>query len=144
MICHNDVCLENVVFRHGEAVALLDFDFAAPGRMVYDLACFSSHVCADRRPRQQRPAGLADQPICRSGCGLVADEYGLDEIERGDLLVELHGTIVRGGQFMLRRVEAGDQNFIELWNSIGGMERFDRRRRWWAERSRASNWPCGD
>ena len=26
MICHNDVCLENVVFRDGEAVALLDFD----------------------------------------------------------------------------------------------------------------------
>ena len=68
---------------------------------------------------------------------LVADEYGLDEIERGNLLVELHGTIARGGQFMLRRVEAGDQNFIELWNSIGGMERFDRRRHWWAE-SRSS------
>ena len=41
VICHNDVCLENVVFRDGEAVALLDFDFAAPGRPVYDLACFA-------------------------------------------------------------------------------------------------------
>jgi phosphotransferase family enzyme len=36
MICHNDVCLENVVFHGSEAVALLDFDFAAPGRPVYD------------------------------------------------------------------------------------------------------------
>ena len=41
VVCHNDVCLENVVFRDGEAVALLDFDFAAPGRPVYDLACFA-------------------------------------------------------------------------------------------------------
>src|ERR1700678_3349323 len=38
MICHNDVCPENVVFREREAVALLDFDFAAPGRPVWDLA----------------------------------------------------------------------------------------------------------
>lgn len=29
IVCHNDVCLENVVFRDGAAVALLDFDFAA-------------------------------------------------------------------------------------------------------------------
>jgi len=29
VICHNDVCLENVVFRDGVAIALLDFDFAA-------------------------------------------------------------------------------------------------------------------
>ena len=27
IVCHNDVCLENVVFRDGEAVGLLDFDF---------------------------------------------------------------------------------------------------------------------
>ncbi len=38
IVCHNDVCLENVVFRDGVAVGLLDFDFAAPGRPVYDLA----------------------------------------------------------------------------------------------------------
>ena len=38
LVCHNDVCPENVVFRDGIAVALLDFEFAAPGRPVYDLA----------------------------------------------------------------------------------------------------------
>lgn len=34
VMCHNDLCPENVVYRSGEAVALLDFDFAAPGRRV--------------------------------------------------------------------------------------------------------------
>ncbi len=38
IVCHNDVELSNVVFRDGVAVALLDFEFAAPGRAVYDLA----------------------------------------------------------------------------------------------------------
>jgi Ser/Thr protein kinase RdoA (MazF antagonist) len=34
VVCHNDVCLENVVFRDGIAVGLLDFDFVAPGRLL--------------------------------------------------------------------------------------------------------------
>jgi Phosphotransferase enzyme family len=41
VICHNDVCPENVVYRNGSAVALLDFDFAAPGRRTHDLAQFA-------------------------------------------------------------------------------------------------------
>lgn len=36
IICHNDVCPENVVVGDGEAVALLDFDFAAPGRPLWE------------------------------------------------------------------------------------------------------------
>ncbi|WP_443048606.1 aminoglycoside phosphotransferase family protein [Streptomyces sp. HUAS 31] len=38
MLCHNDVCPENVVFRDGRAAALIDFDRAAPGRAVWDVA----------------------------------------------------------------------------------------------------------
>ena len=34
IVCHNDICLENVVFRDGMAVGFLDFDFCAPGRPV--------------------------------------------------------------------------------------------------------------
>ncbi|MFL5994281.1 MAG: phosphotransferase, partial [Streptomyces sp.] len=37
MLCHNDVCPENVVFRDGRAAALIDFDMAAPGRAVWDV-----------------------------------------------------------------------------------------------------------
>ncbi len=37
-MCHNDVEPSNVVFRDGIAVALLDFEFAALGRPVYDVA----------------------------------------------------------------------------------------------------------
>jgi hypothetical protein len=37
----------------------------------------------------------------------------------------------RGGEFVRRRVEAGDPNFVKMWNDLGGEERFHRRRRWW-------------
>ena len=29
--------------------------------------------------------------------------------------------------------EAGEAAFIEMWEVMGGQERFDRRRRWWAD-----------
>ena len=38
VMCHNDVSPENVVFRDGRPVALIDFDLAAPGRALWDVA----------------------------------------------------------------------------------------------------------
>ncbi len=130
IICHNDVCLENVVFQDGEAIGLLDFDFAAPGRPVYDLACFA-RMCVPIDDDENRPQ-LGWQPAdLPTRLRLIADEYGLAAEERREMVQALDGTIVRGGEFLLRQVEAGDPNFIEMWNSMGGMARYDRRRAWW-------------
>jgi len=132
IICHNDVCLENVVFRGGVAVALLDFDFAAPGRPVYDLAQFA-RMCVPIDD-DASAARLGWQPADRPArLRIVADAYGLDADGRAQLPAVLADSIVRGGEFVRRRVDAGDSNFIAMWNEMGGMERFDRRRRWWAE-----------
>jgi phosphotransferase family enzyme len=38
LISHNDVYPGNLVFRHGKAIALIDFDLAGPGCVVWDLA----------------------------------------------------------------------------------------------------------
>ena len=129
VVCHNDVCLENVVFHDGIAVALLDFDFAAPGRPAYDLAQFA-RMCVpiDDESRVRfgwRPADL------EARLRLVADAYGLDP-GRDELFAALADGIARGGEFVRRRVEAGDVNFIAMWESMGGMARFDRRREWFA------------
>jgi hypothetical protein len=132
IVCHNDVCLENVVFRDGTAVAMLDFDFAAPGRQVYDLAQFA-RMCVpidDDVNAARLGWSPADLPV---RLRLVADIYGLDAVGRSELLAVLTDSIVRGGGFVRRRVEAGDPNFIQMWNEMGGAERFDRRLRWWVE-----------
>ncbi len=131
VISHNDVCLENVVFRDGLAVALLDFDFAAPGHVETDLASFA-RMCVpidDETNRTRLGWEPADLP---ARLRLVADEYGLDAAQRVDLLSRLDRQIARGGEFVRRRVEAGDPNFITMWNAMGGAMRFDRRRAWWA------------
>lgn len=132
VFCHNDVCLENVVFRDGVAVGLLDFDFAAPGRREFDLASFA-RMCVpidDDESAARLGWTRADRP---ARLRLVCDEYGFDEEGRARLLGCLAESIARGGEFVRRRVEAGEAAFIEMWEAMGGQERFDRRRRWWAE-----------
>jgi aminoglycoside phosphotransferase (APT) family kinase protein len=132
IVCHNDVCLENVVFRAGQAVALLDFDFAAPGRPLYDLACFA-RMCVpvdDDLGASRLGWEAADRP---ARLRLLADTYGLDGAQRLELVEIVAGSIGRGGEFVRRRVDAGDENFIKMWDEMGGVARFDRRRRWWDE-----------
>ena len=131
VICHNDVCLENVVFRGGVAVAVLDFDFAAPGRPLYDFARFAL-LCVPVDD-EISAARLGWQPGDKAGrLRLAAASYGLGDGGRRQLIEVLDGMIARSGQFVRRRVEAGDPNFIKMWNEMGGAARFDRRRRWWA------------
>ncbi len=131
IVCHNDVCLENVVFRTGVAVGLVDFDFAAPGRAVYDLAQMARMcVPVDDDLSATRLGWLpANRP---ARVRVVADAYGLDRPGRDLLLTILSDSIGRGGEFVRRRVEAGDPNFVAMWDEMGGAERFDRRRTWWA------------
>jgi hypothetical protein len=132
IVCHNDVCWENVVFRDGQAVGLLDWDYAAPGLPVYDLASFA-RMCIpvdDDLSAARNGFAPADRP---ARLRLVADSYGLSRDDRGELMLALNEAIAKGGEFVRRKVEEGDSNFTAMWNEIGGMERFDRRRRWWRE-----------
>jgi hypothetical protein len=132
MICHNDVCLENVVFRDGRAVGLLDFDFAAPGRPIFDLAAFARMCIPIDDDLSARRLGFME--IDRPGrLRLVADTYGLDAKGRSELVHHLDRPMRGGGAFVQRRVAAGDPNFIRMLNEMGGMERYERRHLWWEE-----------
>ncbi|MEO6654143.1 MAG: phosphotransferase [Ilumatobacteraceae bacterium] len=132
VICHNDVCPENVVFRDGAAVALLDFDFAAPGRRTYDLAC-CARMCVPV-DTDEDAARLGWVPADRPRrLRRFVDAYGCDAVQRAEVLDGLDGTIERGGEFVKRHVDAGEPGFVEMWQQMGGMARFDRRRAWWAE-----------
>ena len=132
LVCHNDVCPENVVFRDGIAVALLDFEFAAPGRPVYDVAhlarlCVPIEDEVDQARLGWRPA---DRP---ARLRLVAEAYGLDRDGRAELLTALNDAIDRLEAAVRRSVDAGDPGSVEMWNRTGGSERYDRRRRWWTD-----------
>jgi hypothetical protein len=63
---------------------------------------------------------------------LVEEVYGCTPSHRGEIMASLDHAIAHGGEFVRRHAEAGDPGFVEMWASIGGMARFDRRRDWWA------------
>ncbi|WP_432877243.1 phosphotransferase [Kribbella sp. CA-245084] len=130
LVCHNDVELSNVVFRDGIAVALIDFEFAAPGRAIYDVAqlarlCVPIEDDFDQARigwrRSDRPARLR----------LVADAYGLDRCGRAELLTAMNDALARIEAAAWRSIDAGGSNAVARMNRAGGIEKFDRRRRWW-------------
>lgn len=135
VLCHNDVCLENVVFRDGRAVALLDFEFAAPGRPVFDLGLFARMSVPIDDPADAQRLGWTKTDLPRR-LRLIADTYGLDDDNRAVLLeivdhsLDQHDRLVRSG------VAAGQPGFVTMWEAMGGERRFERRRTWWtAQRS---------
>lgn len=132
IVCHNDLEPSNVVFRDGIAVGFIDFEFAAPGRPAYDLAQMA-RVCVpmdDEVDRERLGYGPADLP---ARLRIVADAYGLDREGRAELLTVMDVAFARIEAAVRRGVEAGDPGARELWDRTGAAERFDRRRRWWAE-----------
>jgi Phosphotransferase enzyme family len=80
LLCHCDVCPENVVFRDGEAVGLLDFEFVSPGRRVWDVAT-TVGMWAPLRPVDLRTEGMESlDPVARAR--VFTDAYGLAREER--------------------------------------------------------------
>lgn len=128
VMCHNDVCPENVVYRAGVAVALLDFDFVAPGRPVYDLAQLAKMCVPIDTPEDAARLGRGSLDPFRR-LRVVADSYGLPP-DRGPFLDVLQEAIATGVEFVRRRVERGEEAFVAMWNQMGGQARDDRRLAW--------------
>jgi Phosphotransferase enzyme family len=71
LISHNDVNLDNVVFREGRAVALIDFDLASPGSRVWDVAC-AARLWVPLRPEPCIDDARQGRVIPACGCSWTA------------------------------------------------------------------------
>jgi len=130
IVAHHDVCPENVVFRDGEAVALLDFDFAGPGTALGDVASTISMWAPLRDPRTVSADRAALDPFARAR--VVCDAYGISAGER-ERLLEMWPRMRRQGiAFVRRHVDAGEPAFVEMWEAAGG-EQGERRNLAWIE-----------
>jgi len=128
LVSHNDPNLDNVIFRDGRAVALIDFDLASPGSAAWDVAC-AARLWAPLRARRDSPAQVRRRSLAR--LALFADAYGMSSAARGELIeaiVDAHDwcyAIVRGA------VAAGHEAFGLYWRG-GGRPRAERTRLWLA------------
>ena len=121
IICHNDLFPENVVFRDGRVVALIDFAMAAPGRPLWDLAIAAEiwGPLGDPARRDQHPADL--DGVRR--LGVLARGYELDAgraEELVDVLVEERAHSVAN---IRAEIAAGNESWVRNWAEAGGDER---------------------
>lgn len=84
LVCHNDLCVGNVVFRNRKAIGIIDFDFAHPADPSWDLAVaawhwvpFSTDSAGGQVPESDWPARLR----------LLVDSYGVESRRRHEVLI---------------------------------------------------------
>lgn len=126
---HNDPNLDNIVFRDGRAVAMIDFDLASPGSRAWDVAC-AARLWSPLRSD-------VDIKDARRGAGVerfrrFVDAYGLEGEERALVIDAVPAThdwcyaIVRDG------AESGVEGFVDYWWH-GGADRAARTRAWYTD-----------
>ena len=126
VVSHNDPNLDNVVFRDGRAVALIDFDLASPGSAVWDVAA-TARLWAPLR--LDRDIADARRGRALSRLRRVVDAYHLTEADRAvvaDAVLCNHDwcyDIVRHG------AESGHAGYTAYW--LQAVQRAHRTRRWY-------------
>lgn len=112
LVGHNDPNLDNVVFRDGRAIALIDFDLAGPATRIWDLASAARMWCPLRPD--------ADIHDARRGRSLarfrrIAEAYGLPDGDR-DCLVD---AVIRSHDWIYALIEngarSGQPGFARYW-----------------------------
>jgi hypothetical protein len=124
LVSHNDLNLDNVVFRDGRAVGLIDFDLASPGSRLWDVAC------AARLWAPIRPDGRIRD--ARRGHGLervrvFLDAYGIEDLDVGSLVTAVQQNQEWFSRLIDRYVAGGHAGFTEYSRSEARMRPEDYR-----------------
>lgn len=127
LVCHADVCMENVVVREGRAVALIDFDHAAPMDRRMDIAIAARHWIPLRDPADLEPALAGVDQVARFRA--FCDVHRLSRPDREVVLDLLAAFLERALPGIEARAAAGHAGFGAMWRS-GYAERNRRSRRW--------------
>jgi Phosphotransferase enzyme family len=132
VVCHADICVENVVVRDARAVAFIDFDWAAPMDRRMDIAIALRHWIPMRDPADLEPSRQGvDQ---RGRFAAFCDVHGLAADDRAYVLDLLGAYLDLALVSMERRAAAGHPGFGKIWNA--GYAASNRRARRWLETSR--------
>ncbi|MEO5940582.1 MAG: phosphotransferase [Candidatus Limnocylindrales bacterium] len=120
-ITHNDLFPENVVFRDGRVVALIDFAMAAPGRPLWDVAIAAEMwgPLGDPERRHQHPLDL--DGIARAG--ILARGYGLGRDRAEELVTVLIEERAHTVTNIRSEIAAGNESWSANWAAAGGDER---------------------
>jgi Phosphotransferase enzyme family len=130
LIAHLDVTPENVVFRDGAAVALIDFDLARPATRVEEV-CNVLLWWAPLMPPADREPVVADVDAVRRAA-LLVDAYGLAPEDRARVVPLARAGAARSWFAMRARAEHLGGGWARMWDEGVG-DRILRRQQWLAD-----------
>jgi hypothetical protein len=133
ILCHSDACVENVVFRDGEAYGLIDFDMVAPGRPLWDVAMAARYwvPVLDPETAAHFPSYVGLDPVPR--LRILADGYQMSADDRAGFIEVIAEVIVVERAELAGRLEAGDPGLVKSFNEQGGWAAWDRLQTWLEE-----------
>ena len=118
VICHNDLFPENVVFRDGRVVGLIDFAEAGPGRPFWDLA-----IAAQEWGPLHAPGARLHHPDSLDGVrrtALLAQAYGVEPARAEEFVDVIAEERVQQLGNVRRHVAAGAQPWATFWRDSDG------------------------
>jgi hypothetical protein len=129
LVSHNDVNLDNVVFRDGRAVALIDFDLASPGSRVWDVAC-AARLWTPLRPDPHIDDARRGRVLAR--LRLFVDSYGLPDADRARLVTAVRANHEWCYDVIGTAAADGHAGFSQYLDG-GARDRAERVREWYGE-----------
>jgi hypothetical protein len=127
IVCHNDLCVENVVVRDAHVVGFIDFDFAAPSDPLLDIAIACRHWVPLRDPVDTDPEWQGVDRVARFR--QFCDVHGLSLPQRGLVVEHALAFLDRALVSMRARAESGQPLYAAAWN--GGYPQQNRRSHLW-------------
>jgi len=126
LVSHNDVHPANLIFRDGTAAALIDFDLAGPGSIIWDLAAAARHwspLCDERDITDSR------QGRALTRFRLLLDAYGLPLAQRRDVAGAILANHDWCRAIITDAANLGHPGFADYWRRVSGT--MARARRWY-------------
>lgn len=114
VICHNDLAPFNAVYRDGSPVAFLDWDLAAPGPPLWDIAYAAWRFIPLYGDSTGR-SWATDAAARASRMRLLCDSYGLHAHERARLLETIERRIRCSYDTLEAWGRAGKRGWSEMW-----------------------------
>ena len=119
VICHNDFAVYNIIFNKEKPVGFIDFDMAAPGPRLWDIA-YALYTCVPLSRLHHNEAGEAvyydagrDADRKKDRVRVFFAAYGVKGMEEGFLemvLLRVEGLV----KIMHRKAQEGDQAFQRM------------------------------
>ncbi len=129
IVCHNDLCVENVVVRDGRVAGFIDFDFAAPSDRLLDIAIAARHWVPMRDPVDVDPELRGLDQVVRFRA--FADAHALPRRAREAVVADLGAFLDRALVSMRQRAESGLRAYVRAWEA--GYPAQNRRSRAWLD-----------